>query len=148
MTPLPVREEKGGLRHALTHEKAAELATLAGEAARVLGCDDAGMEAAEAVIRAGLLRPGGSMLGEGYRDKSFDTVPGLVTLSRAWYHCAACKHGLAPGDAELGVAGTSMSPGLAAMNDKAAAAAPFAEAASLLEELAGVLCRPKTRSRR
>jgi len=114
------------------------------------------------VIRAGLLRLGGSMLGEvlsadrghrgprvpcgrghgavfaGYRDKSFDTVLGLVTVTRAWYHCAACGHGLAPRDTELGVAGESMSPGLAAMNDRAASAVPFAQAARLLEELAGV----------
>jgi len=114
------------------------------------------------VIRAGLLKLGGSMLGQllaadpgqrgprlpcgqghqaeftDYRDKTFDTVLGPVTLRRAWYHCAACKHGLAPRDAELGVAGTSLSPGLAAMNDTAAAAGPFAKAAGLLEDLAGV----------
>jgi hypothetical protein len=120
------------------------------------------MGAAEAVIRAGLLRVGGAMLEQllaadrgyrgprvpcgngheavfaGYRDKSLDTALGLVTLSRAWYHCPACKHGLAPRDAELGVAGTSMSPGLAAMNDLAAAAGPFAGAARLLEEIGGV----------
>jgi hypothetical protein len=114
------------------------------------------------VIRAGLLRLGGSMLGEvlsadrghrgprvpcgngheavfaGYRDKTFDTVLGLVTVTRAWYHCAKCGHGLAPRDAELGVADASMSPGLAAMNDIAAAAGPFAGAARLLAELAGV----------
>jgi hypothetical protein len=74
----------------------------------------------------------------GYRDKSFDTALGLVTLTRAWYHCAECERGLAPRDDGLGVAGTSMSPGLAAMNDIAAAAGPFAGAARLLEELAGV----------
>ena len=73
-----------------------------------------------------------------YRDKVIDTVLGPVTVRRAWYHCAACGHGLAPRDAELGVAGMSMSPGLAAMNDIAAAAVPFAQAARLLEELAGV----------
>jgi hypothetical protein len=118
--------------------------------------------AAEQVIRAGLLKLGGSMLEQllaadngyrgprvpcgqghqavfaGYRDKSFDTALGLVTLTRAWYHCAKCERGLAPRDDELGVAGTSMSPGLAAMNDIAAAAGPFAGAARLLEELAGV----------
>lgn len=129
------------------------------------------MKAAEAVLRAGLLRLGAGMLGEvlsadrghrgprvpcgqgheavfaGYRDKSFDTVLGLVTLSRAWYHCAACKHGFAPRDAGLGVAGTSMSPGLAAMNDKAAAAVPFAEAASLLQELAGIRLTAKRAER-
>src|SRR5207302_8301948 len=134
----------------------------AAEAARVLGCGDAGMEAAEAVIRAGLLRLGGSMLEQllaadrghrgprvpcgqgheavfaGYRDKVIDTVLGPVALTRAWYHCAACKHGLAPRDAELGVQDASISPGLRAMNDQAAAAGPFAKAARLLEDLAGV----------
>jgi hypothetical protein len=120
------------------------------------------MGAAEAVIRAGLLRLGGSMLeqvlaadpghrgprvpcGQGheaefiaYRDKVIDTVLGPVAISRAWSHCAACRQGLAPRDAGLGVTGETMSPGLAAMNDRAAASVPFAEAAGLLEELAGV----------
>src|SRR6516225_462645 len=73
-----------------------------------------------------------------YRDKTIDTVLGPVTLNRAWYHCEACKHGLAPRDAELGVAGRSLSPGLTAMNDQAAAAGPFAKASVLLEGLAGV----------
>jgi hypothetical protein len=73
-----------------------------------------------------------------YRGKVIDTVLGPVALRRAWYHCAECGHGLAPRDAELGAAGASMSPGLAAMTDKAAAAVPFAEAAGLLEDLAGV----------
>jgi hypothetical protein len=73
-----------------------------------------------------------------YRDKVIDTVLGPVTLTRAWYHCAACGHGFAPRDCELGVAGASLSPGLAAMNDRAAAAGPFAAAAGLLEDLAGV----------
>jgi hypothetical protein len=136
-----------------------------------MGCGGAGMEAAEQVIRAGLLKLGGSMLGEllaadrghrgprvpcgqgheagfaGYRDKSFDTALGLVTVARAWYHCAECKHGLAPRDAELGVAGETMSPGLAAMNDIAAAAVPFARAAGLLEDLAGVRLTAKRAER-
>jgi hypothetical protein len=114
------------------------------------------------VLRAGLLKPGGGMLGQllsadpgqrgprlpcgqgheaeftDYRDKVIDTVPGPVTLRRAWYHCADCKHGFAPRDAELGIAGTSLSPGLTAMNDIAAATGPFAKAAGLLENLAGV----------
>ena len=139
---------------------------LAAAAARALGCD-AGLEAAEAVIRAGMLKLGGGMLGKllaadpghrgsrvpcgrgheaefvAYRDKVIDTVLGPVTLTRAWYHCAACGHGLAPRDAELGVAGQSMSPGLAAMNDRVAAAGPFAKAAGLLEDLAGVCLTAK-----
>jgi hypothetical protein len=114
------------------------------------------------VIRAGMLQAGCGMLGQllaadpgyrgprvpcgqgheaefvSYRDKTFDTVLGPVTLNRAWYHCAACKHGFAPRDAELGMASETMSPGLAAMNDKAAATGPFAQAAGLLADLAGV----------
>jgi len=169
--PLPGREGKRGLRAALAQEKAAELGRLAAEAARILGCGDAGMEAAEAVIRAGLLRLGGSVLeqllaadrghrgprvpcGRGheaefvsYRDKVIDTVLGPVALTRAWYHCAACGHGLAPRDAELGVAGEGMSPGLAAMNDRAAAAVPFKKAAGLLEDLAGIRLTAKRAER-
>jgi hypothetical protein len=73
------------------------------------------------VIRAGLLKLGGGMLGKllaadrghrgqrvpcghgheaefaGYRDKDIDTVLGPVTLNRAWSHCQQCGHGLAPG---------------------------------------------------
>jgi hypothetical protein len=78
------------------------------------------MEAAEAVIRAGMLHLGGGILeqllaadsgycgprvpcGQGhdadfvsYRDKVTDTALGAVTLPRAWYHCAACGHGFRP----------------------------------------------------
>jgi hypothetical protein len=125
------------------------------------------MGAAEAVIRAGMLKLGAGMLGQllaadsgyrgpwpdcgnghrgefvAYRDKVIDTALGPVTLNRAWYHCAACKHGFAPRDTELGVAGTSLSPGLTAMNDTAAAAGPFSKAAVLLEERAGVTLTAK-----
>ncbi len=114
------------------------------------------------MIRAGVMRAGCGILGEllsadpgyrgprtdcgkghqagfvAYRDKVIDTVLGPVTLRRAWYHCARCGHGLAPRDAELEVAGAAMSPGLAAMTGKAGAAVPFAQAAGLLEDLAGV----------
>jgi hypothetical protein len=114
------------------------------------------------VIRAGVLQAGCGLLGQllaadpgyrgprvpcgqghtagfaGYRDKVIDTVLGPVSLTRAWYHCGSCGHGVAPRDAELGVAGASMSPGLRAMTDRAAAAGPFAKAARLLEDLAGV----------
>jgi hypothetical protein len=80
----------------------------------------------------------------GYRGKVIDTVVGEVRLRRAWYHCAQCKRGrkhgrgLAPRDAELDVAGQSMSPGLAAMAAMAGAAVPFGRAARLLEGLAGI----------
>src|ERR1022692_2678191 len=114
------RRGKRGLCDAIAQEKAAEIGRLAAEAARSLGCGDAGLEAAEAVIRAAMLQAGCGMLekllaadpgyrgprvpcGRGheagfvsYRDKVMDTVLGPVTLTRAWYHCAACRHGLAP----------------------------------------------------
>ena len=155
------RRAKGGLFEALAREKSAEIGRLAAEAARALGCG-AGLQAAETVIRAGMLQAGCGILGQllaadpgfrgprvrcgngheaefiAYRDKVIDTVLGPVTLTRAWYHCAACKHGFAPRDAELDVAGGSLSPGLAAMNDIAAATGPFAKAAGLLEDLAGI----------
>lgn len=72
------------------------------------------------------------------RDKTIDTVLGPVTLRRAWYHCAECGHGPGPRDAGLGVAGGTMSPGLARMTDRAAAAVPFGAAATLVGELAGI----------
>lgn len=72
-----------------------------------------------------------------YLDKVMDTVLGPVTVTRAWYHCAGCGHGLAPRDAELGVAGASMSPGLAAMNNLAATAGQFARTAMLLKSWPG-----------
>jgi hypothetical protein len=121
-----------------------------------------GIEAAELAIRAGLTRLGRGVLedllaadaghrgpragcGAGhqaefasYRDKTVDTVLGPVTLRRAWYHCPSCGHGLAPRDAELGVAGATMSPGLARMNARAGAAVPFAPGAALVSELAGI----------
>ena len=83
-------------------------------------------------------RAGHQAVFTGYRAKTIDTVVGPVTLRRAWYHCTGCGHGLAPRDAELGCARASMSPGLARMTARAAAAVPFARAAGLLAELAGI----------
>jgi hypothetical protein len=131
-----------------------------------------GLEAAERVIRAGLLRLGASVLEDllaadrgyagpradcgaghhapfaGYRDKNADTVLGAITIRRAWYHCGSCGHGFAPRDQELGTAGQSMSPGLRKMTARAAAAVPFAAAARLVGELAGISLTSKRTGRR
>src|SRR4029077_11486905 len=140
MRPRWRTAERGALRGARAGE-------IRGDRPPGGGCGQvAGLQAAEAVIRAGMLQAGCGMLGQllaadpgyrgprvpcgqghqaefvSYRDKVIDTVLGPVALTRAWYHCAACKHGLAPRDAELGVLDASMSPGLRAMNDQAAAA--------------------------
>jgi hypothetical protein len=73
-----------------------------------------------------------------YRAKPLQTVLGRVSLRRAYYHCPECRRGVLPRDEELGVAGSSLSPGLARMIDRTGAAVPFAKAAGLLDELAGV----------
>jgi hypothetical protein len=74
----------------------------------------------------------------GSRAKTVATVLGPVQVRRAWYHCAECGHGFAPRDAQLGVAGASLSPGLAEMIARAGAEVPFGKAAALLADLAGV----------
>jgi hypothetical protein len=132
-------------------------------AARPLGGTGKGsLEAVELAIRTAMTRLGASLLEKllaadaGYRGpradcgaghqavfascraKTFDTVLGPVRVTRAWYHCRQCGHGLAPKDAELGVERASMSPGLAKMTARAATAVPFAKAAGLLAELAGI----------
>ena len=131
-------------------------------AAASLAAGGDGLEAAELAIRTAMARLGASLLEQllaadaGYRGpradcgaghnavfvscraKIIDTVLGPVRLRRAWYHCAACHHGLAPRDGELGAAGSSLSPGLRAMVARAAAAVPFATAGALLAELAGI----------
>jgi hypothetical protein len=124
------------------------------------------------VIRAGLLRLGAWVLEDllaadpGYagpraecgcghragmvsrRDKTVDTVLGRVAIRRAWYHCTACGHGFAPRDAQLGIAGQGMSAGLRKMCARAAAAVPFAAAARLIGELAGITLTGKRAGRR
>jgi hypothetical protein len=124
------------------------------------------------VIRAGLIRLGASVLEDllaadpghagrragcgcgqhaemvSRRDKTVDTVLGRVLIRRAWYHCTACGHGFAPRDAQLGIAGQGMSPGLRKMCARAAAAVPFAAAARLIGELAGITLTGKRAGRR
>ena len=73
-----------------------------------------------------------------YRTRTIETVLGPVTVRRAYYHCASCGRGIVPRDDELGVTGASLSPGLRKMTARAAAATPFATAADLLAELAGI----------
>jgi hypothetical protein len=80
----------------------------------------------------------------GCRDKTVSTVLGPVTLRRAWYHCGECKHGFAPRDEQLGVAGAALSPGLSEMIALAGAEVSFARAAGLLAGLAGVTLSART----
>jgi len=87
---------------------------------------------------------GGQAVYAGARDKTVTTVLGPVRLTRAWYHCAGCRHGFAPRDQQLGVAGESLSPGLAEMTALAGAEVSSARAAGLLSGLAGITLSAKT----
>ncbi len=122
----------------------------------------AGLEAVELAIRAGMLHAGATLLAAllaadaghrgqridcgaghhaqfvGYRSKTVHTVLGPVRLRRAYYDCTSCHRGMAPRDGDLGVDGTSTTPGLRAILDRAGATVPFARAAALLHDLAGI----------
>jgi hypothetical protein len=80
----------------------------------------------------------------GGRDKTVTTVLGPVTVRRAWYHCAECRHGFAPRDRQLGISDGSLSPGLAEMTALAGAEVSFARAAALLAGLAGITLSART----
>jgi len=78
-----------------------------------------------------------------YRTRTIETVLGPVAVRRAYYHCAACGRGVVPRDDQLGVGQASLSPGLRKMTARVGAASPFAKAADLLAELAGIRLSPK-----
>jgi hypothetical protein len=80
----------------------------------------------------------------GVRDKTITTVLGPVRVSRAWYHCAACRHGFAPRDQQPGAGAASLSPGLSEMTALAGSEVSFARAAALLAGLAGVTLSSRT----
>ena len=158
---------KRGLYEQIAAEVAAEVERLAAVAVDSLGPSGAGLAAVELAIRTAMSRLGASLLQQllatdtghrgpridcgaghhaafvGYHDKNLDTVLGRVVVRRAYYHCASCGRGVVPRDDELGVAGASLSPGLRKITARAAATAPFAQAADLLADLAGIRLNPK-----
>lgn len=79
----------------------------------------------------------------GRRAKGFQTVLGLVTLERAYYHCAACGQGFCPRDRALGLTVSMLSPGVTRMVGQVAARVSFAESSALLHELAGLRVETK-----
>lgn len=74
----------------------------------------------------------------GRRPKTFQSVLGDLTLTRAAYHCAACEAGVCPRDAALGLDGTSLSPAVTRMIGVVGALVSFAEGHDLLHDLAGL----------
>ena len=59
------------------------------------------------------------------RTKTVRTLLGSIEVTRGYYHCGTCQHGFAPLDTRLGVAGTSLSPGLARACALAGAEMPY-----------------------
>jgi hypothetical protein len=59
------------------------------------------------------------------RTKTVATLLGAIRIRRGYYHCATCRRGFAPLDDLLGVAGTSLSPGLARACALAGAEMPY-----------------------
>ncbi len=79
----------------------------------------------------------------GRRPKTVLTALGPVELRRAYYHCPHCAAGFFPRDRALGLEGSSLSPAATRMIGTAAARVSFAEAAELLDDLAGLSVDPK-----
>ena len=79
------------------------------------------------------------------RPATVTTILGPITLTRPWYHCAACRHGHAPLDAHFQLCPGSRSAGLDELLALLGATQDsFAEAASVLERLTLVHVSPNT----
>lgn len=74
----------------------------------------------------------------GRPSKTFTTVLGDMTLSRAYYHCASCLGGFFPRDRALGLHDTSLSPATTRMVGLSAAMVSFEESSELMDKLASV----------
>ena len=74
----------------------------------------------------------------GRHDKTFESVLGPLTLSRAYYHCERCEVGFCPRDRALGLQDESLSPGVLRMVGRVGAMVSFEEGHELLTELAAV----------
>ena len=86
---------------------------------------------------------GGPARYAGRHAKTFTTALGALTLTRAYYHCAACNQGGCPRDQALGLDGGSLSPAVTRMVGTAAALVSFAESSELLAALAGLAVEAK-----
>lgn len=70
--------------------------------------------------------------------KTFTTILGDVTLSRAYYYCSSGGHGFCPRDYTQGFGDSSLSPGITRMISMVASADSFLAGSKLLSELAAV----------
>jgi hypothetical protein len=72
------------------------------------------------------------------RSKSLQTLLGVVTVERAYYHCGPCGKGEFPLDRALGVVDTSLTPGVQEAVAWADAGFAYGRAAEFLERTAGL----------
>jgi hypothetical protein len=151
--------QKGGFKAAFEQEIVAEIEALVGSGA----VDDWDFEAIETAARRKAMRVAARAVERrinadtsdhagptapcvcgkparygGRRDKTFESVLGPLTLSRAYYHCEPCETGFCPRDDALGLQDGSLSPGLLRMVGRVGAMVSFEEGHELLAELAGV----------
>ena len=90
---------------------------------------------------------GAVMKSSGTRTKTVHTLLGPIQLERSRYKCPTCRKACYPRDEELGVGGTSRSPGLQRQVARLGAKAPFREVSRDLKELVGVNVSPKDAER-
>jgi hypothetical protein len=153
--------------------RAAVLAALGAELDRlwadVVSAEAGDLEAAEGVVRDGVLAIGARLLEagvaargsgkagprracacggqarcEGYRTKQVQTVVGWISVRRAYYGCVQCGTGHCPLDAALGLARDSLSPGVRRLTGQLGALLPFAEAGRTLADTARIVLSAST----
>lgn len=79
------------------------------------------------------------------RPRQLATTCGTLDLERPWYHCAGCGHGWSAVEGVLGVVGHArVSAGLREWLVQLGAAAPFRDAAEVLEALTGLALSAET----
>jgi Uncharacterised protein family (UPF0236) len=78
-----------------------------------------------------------------YRSKEVVTVLSRIRVSRAYYHCAICKAGTLPKDADLDIVSTSFSPGVRRLMARVGGKEAFDEGRRDLEALAGIFVKTK-----
>jgi hypothetical protein len=72
------------------------------------------------------------------RTTTVRTLLGSIQTTRGYYHCATCKQGFAPLDDRLGVAGTSLSPGLRRACALAGAEMPYDKSRQFIATVTGL----------
>lgn len=73
-----------------------------------------------------------------YRPRTITSLVQEIRIRRAYYHSASCGHGWVPLDVDLGLEGTSFSPGVRESICLLDAQVPFEQGRDLLERLSAV----------